>query len=142
MKARRIIWSLLYAVMVLIVVLALVIVNNRFVPQSRFSTAAARVVLRGFVTRSGTQLILNGHLFRFAGANIHWLALDDSTTYPSQFRVNDVFDAAKEMGLTVVRSHSLGISVGCSNCIEPRLGVFNEAALLHVDYAIKVASDH
>jgi hypothetical protein len=95
----------------------------------------------GFVTRSGTQLLLNGQPFRFAGANIHWLALDDSTNYPSQFRVNDALDAAKEMGLTVIRSHDLGISTGCPNCIEPSLGVFNETALKHVDYVIKAASD-
>src|SRR3989442_20597 len=95
----------------------------------------------GFVTRSGTRLILNRQPFRFAGANIHWLALDDSTTYPSQFRVNDALDAAKEMGLTVIRSHDLGISTGCPNCIEPALGVFNETALEHVDYVIKAAAD-
>ncbi len=71
----------------------------------------------GFVTRSGTHLMLNGQPLRFAGANIHWLALDDSTNYPSQFRVNDALDAAKEMGLTVIRSHDLGISTGCPNCI-------------------------
>jgi len=86
--------------------------------------------------------MLNEHPFRFAGANMHWLALDDSTNYPSQFQVNDGFDAAKEMGATVVRSHDLGISTGCSNCIEPSLGVFNETALAHVDYAIKTAGDH
>jgi len=95
----------------------------------------------GFVTRSGSQLMLNGHPFRFAGANMHWLALDDSANYPSQFRVNDGLDAAREMGATVVRSHDLGISVGCSNCIEPSLGVFNETAFAHVDYVIKAARD-
>ena len=95
----------------------------------------------GFVTRSGTRLMLNGQSFRFAGANIHWLALDDSTNYPSQFRVNDALDAAKEMGLMVIRSHDLGISTGCSNCIEPSLGIFNETALKHVDYVIKAAAD-
>ena len=92
---------------------------------------------RTFVTRSGSSLLLNGQPFRFAGANIHWLALDDSTNYPSQFRVNDALDAAKEMGLMVIRSHDLGISTGCPNCIEPSLGVFNETALEHVDYVIK-----
>jgi hypothetical protein len=95
----------------------------------------------GFVTRSGTRLMLNKRPFRFAGANIHWLALDDSTNYPSQFRVNDALDAAKEMGLTVIRSHSLGISTGCSNCIEPTSGVFNEVALAHDDYVIKAADE-
>jgi endo-1,4-beta-mannosidase len=86
--------------------------------------------------------MLHEHPFRFAGANIHWLALDDSANYPSQFRVNDALDAAKEMGITVVRSHTLGISIGCSNCIEPSLGVFNEIAFRHIDYAIKEARDH
>lgn len=95
----------------------------------------------GFVTLSGWQLMLNKHPFRFAGANMHWLALDDSTMYPSKFRVDDGLDAAKEMGATVIRSHSLGISTGCRNCIEPSLGVFNETALEHVDYVIKAAKD-
>jgi hypothetical protein len=94
----------------------------------------------GFVTRSGTHLMLNGQIFRFAGANIHWLALDDSTNYPSQFRVNDALDTAKEMGLTVIRSHNMGISTGCPNCIEPSLNVFNETALEHDDYVIQQAA--
>ncbi len=94
-----------------------------------------------FVSRSGSSLLLNGQPFRFAGANMHWLALDDSIDYPSQFRVNDALDAAKEMGLTVIRSHDLGISTGCQNCIEPSPGVFNETALEQVDYVIKAAGD-
>jgi hypothetical protein len=116
---------------------------NPIVAQAQVTTPtiARPTALRGFVTRSGSQLMLNGHPFRFAGANMHWLALDDSANYPSQFRVDDGLDAAKEMGATVVRSHDLGISVGCSNCIEPSLGVFNETALAHVDYVIKAARD-
>src|SRR6266567_4015934 len=97
--------------------------------------------MNSFVKRSGTQLMLDGRPFRFAGANMHWLALDDSANYPSQFRVNDGLDAAKEMGAMVIRSHTLGISVGCSNCIEPSPGVFNETAFEHVDYVIKAARD-
>ncbi len=94
---------------------------------------------RGFVTRSGTQLLLDGQPFRFAGANMHWLGLDDSTDYPSQFRINDGLDAAQAMGATVIRSHDLGISTGCPNCIEPALGVFNQTALAHDDYVINAA---
>ncbi len=97
---------------------------------------------KDFVTRTGSQLMLNGQPFRFAGANMHWLGMDDSTQYVSQFRVNDGLDAAKEMGATVVRAHNLGISTGCSNCIEPQLGQFNEDAFAHHDYAIKAAHDH
>ncbi len=139
MKIARTAWSLLFVVMSL---LALIVLGNGCVLQPSFSSPQADVAPSGFVTRSGTQLRLNGHSFRFAGANMHWLPFDDSTNYTSQFRINDGFDAAKEMGLTVVRSHNLGISVGCSNCIEPRLGVFNKMALVHDDYVIKAAREH
>ncbi len=142
MKTRKINSTKLYTVIGLIVVLAFIMLNYGCMPQSPSFSSVADVASNGFVSRSGSQLVLNGRPFRFAGANIHWLGLDDTTNYPSQFRVNDAFDAAKEMGLTVVRSHSLGASTGCGNCIEPSLGVFNETALAHVDYAIKVARDH
>src|SRR2546425_3981 len=142
MKARRIRWSLLFLALCLIVVLALIAFNNWYVPRSRFANLAANKTVKGYVTRSRSQLMFNGHPFRFAGANIHWLALDDSTNYPSQFRVDDALAAAQEMGLTVVRSHNMGISTGCSNCIEPALGVFNQTALAHDDYVIKAAKGH
>lgn len=143
MKARSITRSELYTVLRLMTLLALVFLATGCTSPSLFPTSMPPrgVTASGFVTRSGTQLMLNEHPFRFAGANMHWLALDDSTNYPSQFRVNDGLDAAKEMGATVVRSHSLGISTGCSNCIEPTLGVFNATAFEHVDYALKAARD-
>jgi hypothetical protein len=43
------------------------------------------------------------------------------------------------MGLTVVRSHSVGISTGHLDSFEPALGVFNESALDTADYAIAFA---
>src|SRR5947209_304844 len=141
MKVIKTIWWRLFLAICLITVLALIIFDKGFVRQPFFSLPATEVASIGFVARSGSQLMLDGHPFRFAGANLHWLGLDDSTTYPSQFRVDDGLDAAKEMGLTVVRAHSLGISTGCSNCIEPSLGVFNKTALEHVDYAIKAARE-
>ena len=127
--------------MSIILVFALFIIVGRCSASPPTSLPAATIPLNGFVTRSGTQLVLNGHPFRFAGANMHWLSLDDSTNYPSQFRVNDGLAAAKEMGATVIRSHDLGISTGCSNCFEPSLGVFNENALRHDDYVINAARD-
>jgi mannan endo-1,4-beta-mannosidase len=36
-----------------------------------------------FVLRSGAQLLLHGQPFRFAGANMYWLGLDENITkYP------------------------------------------------------------
>ena len=97
----------------------------------------------GFVTRSGTNLLVNGSRFRFAGANIYWLGLDDGAqTYPTPFRIDDALTTANEMGLTVVRSHSLGISVGCNLCVEPSLGAFNPVAFQHIDDAIQAVRAH
>ncbi|HKF37862.1 MAG TPA: hypothetical protein VKB35_13290 [Ktedonobacteraceae bacterium] len=134
----------LYTALSLIALLALGVLDKgcTSLPLFRTSIPSSGATPGGYVTRSGSQLMLNGRPFRFAGANIHWLALDDSTSYPSSFRVNDALDAAKAMGATVVRSHSLGISVGCGNCIEPAPGVFNETALVHDDYVIKAAGEH
>lgn len=98
-----------------------------------------------FVTRSGAQLMLDSKPFRFAGANIYWLGLDENVggvNYPTPFRVDDALTTAEAMGATVVRAHTLGISVGCKLCVEPSLGVFNETALQHIDYAIKEAHNH
>ena len=98
-----------------------------------------------FVKRIGSQLVLKGKPFRFSGANIYWLGLDenvDGVDYPTHFRVDDALATAQLMGATVVRAHTLGISVGCPRCIEPSPGNFNETALRYVDYAIMSAKKH
>src|SRR5260370_40459 len=143
-NGRSMVRAELCTVLSLITLLALVVLDKgcASLPLFRTSIPSPGVTVSGFVTRSGSQLMLNGRPFRFARANIHWLALDDSTSYPSQFRVNDALDATKAMGATVIRSHSLGISVGCGNCIEPAPGVFNETTLVHDDYVIKAAGEH
>src|SRR6185312_6453731 len=145
MKARGHIlvkFSLLIAVLV---VLGVVIFRRGLISQLPLfphSPTSSGKTVSGFVTRSGSHLLLNGSPFRFAGANLHWLMLDDSTNYVSQFRINDGLDMAQEMGATVVRAHDVGISTGCKNCIEPSLAVFNQSALEHDDYVIKAAGEH
>jgi mannan endo-1,4-beta-mannosidase len=51
-----------------------------------------------FVSRSGASFDLNGQAFRFGGTNNYYLH------YSSQLMVNDVFDDAQSMGLTVLRA--------------------------------------
>lgn len=53
--------------------------------------------LRGFVTRSGHEFMLNGKTFRVAGVNNHYL------TYGSQIEVTRVLDDAVAMNANVVR---------------------------------------
>ncbi|GAC1367170.1 MAG: hypothetical protein NVS2B12_24490 [Ktedonobacteraceae bacterium] len=96
-----------------------------------------------FVQRSGSSLLLNGKKFRFSGTNMYWLGLletKDGTVYPSRFEVEDALATARAMGATVVRSHTLGISVGCALCLETDHGTFNQAAFRHVDFAIQAAA--
>jgi mannan endo-1,4-beta-mannosidase len=124
--------------LLLIMVLVLSVIGQ-FVQQP------TQAVPGKFVTRSGSQLILNGKPFRFSGANIYWLGLDENVggiNYPTYFRVDDALATAQQMGASVVRSHTLGISVGCPLCIEPALGVFNETAFQYIDYAIMAAQKH
>lgn len=105
----------------------------------------AKVDDGAFVTRSGSSLFLEGKKFRFSGANIYWLGLQEvagGIAYPSHFQVDDALATAEFMGARVVRSHTLGISVGCSLCVEPALGRFNQVALRHIDYAIESAREH
>ena len=128
--------ALLFIVLIMVLVL---IITRQIVKYP------AHAIPDTFVKRIGSQLVLKGESFRFSGANIYWLGLDENVAgvdYPTHFRVDDALATAQLMGATVVRAHTLGISVGCSLCIEPSLGDFNEEALEHVDYAIMSAKKH
>jgi mannan endo-1,4-beta-mannosidase len=93
----------------------------------------------GFVQRDGTRLVLDGRTFRYGGANIYWLGLDQNVggiAYPTPFRIADALETARDMGATVVRGQTLGISTGNPLSVEPSLGVFNDKAFASIDYAI------
>ena len=80
------------------------------------------------------RLQVAGKPFRFGGANIEWLGVAGygpadpaGPHYPSHYEVDDALATAQELGATVVRSQTMGDSVGCAACIEPELGTFNDA---------------
>jgi hypothetical protein len=100
----------------------------------------------GFVTRAGGHLVVDGRPFRFGGANVEWLGLvgygpadASGPRYPSNFEIDDALDTVQELGATVVRSQTMGDSVGCALCIEPEPGRFNQKALERIDYGLKEA---
>jgi hypothetical protein len=102
-----------------------------------------------FVTRSGTKLLLDGRQFRFGGANIEWLGVagygpaDPAGPHrPSHFEIDDALATAQQLGATVVRSQTMGDSVGCAVCVEPERGVFNPAGFEATDYALASAREH
>jgi len=99
-----------------------------------------------FVVRSGAELRLDGKPFRFGGANIEWLGLvgygpadPAGPRYPTPFEMFDAIGTAHEMGARVIRSQTMGDSVGCAACIEPSRGKFNRAAFVPIDRALKMA---
>jgi len=104
---------------------------------------------QSFVQRSGTRLVLDNEVFRYSGPNVEWLGLEGygphdpaGPRYPSHFEIDDVFATAAEMGAKVVRSQTMGDTVGCSRCIEPEEGQFNEGAFQASDYALSVAAQY
>ena len=71
-----------------------------------------------FVTRSGPRLGVAGRPFRFGGANIEWLGLPGygpfdprGPHFPSNYEIDDAMETAREMGVNVVRSQTMGDSV-------------------------------
>jgi mannan endo-1,4-beta-mannosidase len=102
-----------------------------------------------FVVRSGTKLTVGGKPFRFGGVNVEWLGLAGygpadpaGPHYASHYEIDDALETARELGATVVRSQTMGDSVGCRRCLEPALGRFNDAAFEEIDYALDSARRH
>lgn len=112
--------------------------------------AGSVTAVTSFVTRSGTRLTLDGKPFRFSGANLYWTGLDEnvsgvdpdagqSVAYPTAFRIRDGLRAARELGATVVRAHTVGISTGNPLSLEPTMGQWNPAAWGPIDLTVAEA---
>lgn len=112
-------------------------------------SAPFSLLAQSFVQRSGTRLTLDGKPFRFSGPNIEWLGLSGygphdpvGPRYGTHAEIDDVFATADEMGALVIRSQTMGDTVGCPLCIEPEQGKFNDSAFQASDYAIATAAKH
>ena len=51
-----------------------------------------------------------------------------SERYATPYEINDALATLHEMGASVIRVQTLGDTVGCALCEEPKPGVFNAAA--------------
>jgi endo-1,4-beta-mannosidase len=98
-----------------------------------------------FVEANGPNFQLNGSRFRFVGANAEYLP------YVSDEVVEDVFNRAQSMGITVIRTWGFGD--GCedksdpdcaiqSRYFHPRMGVYNDSAFEHFDRIVMEAKNH
>jgi hypothetical protein len=107
-----------------------------------------------FVVRDGSQLLLDGQPFRFAGPNIYFLGPvydaslgtapihgPDLKSYNTwRYRQFDALEAAARTGASVVRTF-LGCSWAYTGSFEPLLDAFNEDALLLADEVIQRAGE-
>jgi len=94
-----------------------------------------------FITRQGSSLYSGNQVFRYGGLNAYWLGLDENVGgvhYPTKYRIEDALTTVAGLGISVVRSHSMGISTGNPLSFEPTFNVFNDSALDAADYAIYI----
>ena len=128
-------------------VVAIVLPTLSLVPASAAPVTGSALQASAFVTKSGNQLMLGGTRFRFGGGNEYWLGLDENVggvnpadpaavDLPTNFRIRDGLITARMMGSRVVRAHTVGVSLGSPNSLEPTLGEFNKDAFDSADYAV------
>ncbi|HEY3741959.1 MAG TPA: cellulase family glycosylhydrolase [Bryobacteraceae bacterium] len=91
-----------------------------------------------FVSRTGTHFAVDGHAVRFTGTNSYYLG------WVSRRMVDATFDAAKELGVEVLRTWGFldepasGVVYQSWNDGRP---VYHEDGLVHLDYALAAARE-
>lgn len=90
-----------------------------------------------WITQDGTELFRNNHEIKLLGYNSFELIWDyhggvHSNTHEYVDTILDTIVATHGNSIRILG----GPSLGCPTCFEPSAGVFNEAALEQLDYAI------
>jgi mannan endo-1,4-beta-mannosidase len=103
------------------------------------------------LTRTGTTLSTGGTATRLSGVNAYWLGLDDNAggspgTFPSQAKITAAFIGMRQLGTTLVRAHTIGISAGTPmsyltgySGATPR---YSDANMAAADWAVHQAGLH
>jgi mannan endo-1,4-beta-mannosidase len=109
-----------------------------------------------YVYREGTSLRLLGDHWTASGANVYWLGLDENVipppgapyyapyhaSYPTPGRTTEIMETLVTLGAKLIRSQTLGVSVGNPLSVMPTLGVINQAAFESIDWAVFQARQH
>lgn len=95
------------------------------------------------LTRSGARLLVHGKPSRLSGVNAYWVGLDDNIrdgagdpVLPSHDTLTAAFAGMRNMGCSVVRAHTVGISAGTAKSFETAPGRFADANLDSADWAV------
>lgn len=116
----------------------------------------ANIARNSYVYRDGTTLRLQGDRWTASGANVYWLGLDENVipppgepfyepfnaSYPTLGRITEVMSTLVTLGARLIRSQTLGVSVGNPLSLMPTLGVINEQAFATMDWAVFQARQH
>jgi len=108
------------------------------------------------VNRQGAELRLDGKPWTASGANVYWLGLDENVhppagapfyppfnaSYPTFGRITEVMRTLQTMGGHLIRSQTLGVSVGNPLSLMPALGQYNEQAFVTIDWSVFQARQH
>ena len=89
---------------------------------------------------NGEDFVLNGEKFVPVGFNAYWLGFTEEYSYPKHSQIEEMFKIAKQIGATVIRSHTLGFSGGSPNSLRPFDNNLNPNAWDSIDYAFYMAN--
>lgn len=118
------------------------IVKER-IPQSSLPTPPTPPIsVSKFVKWGNKTFVVEGKTFHPVGPNVYWLGYTENNDYPKQSQVIEMFEIAKMMKSTVIRSHTLGISSGNSNALRPYNNTLNENAWDSIDFAFHTAKQY
>ena len=95
-----------------------------------------------YVYWNGRDFILDKDIFVPVGFNAYWLGYTEEYTYPSHEQIEEMFMVAKQMGATVIRSHTLGFSGGSKNSLRPFDNNLNKQAWEPIDYSFRMANKY
>ena len=124
--------------------------------QSLIEPITVQLERNSYVYRDGAQLKLDGKQWTASGANVYWLGLDENVippagqpfyepfnaSYPTHGRITEVMNTLQTMGARIIRSQTLGVSVGNPLSVMPELGVYNQQAFDTIDYSVFQARQH
>lgn len=92
--------------------------------------------VNGFLKMSNSTFTLNGMAFVPVGMNAFFLGLlQETMNYPTHAQITEIFEAARKMKATVIRSHTLGFSAQSSVSLLDANNNFNLAAWDPIDWA-------
>lgn len=115
---------------------------QQFVPIQPPKPQPKPIVTHQYVKWVNNNFVHNEGTFVPVGPNVYWLGLTEGYEYPKKSQVIEMFEIAKKLGSTVIRSHTLGISSGSPNSLRPKDNNLNNIAWDAIDFAFYTAEQY